>query len=34
MGTVNCLVTNILQNIFFYAQKKENQTCLQLYEGE
>ncbi len=26
MATVNCLVTKILQNIFFNAQKKK-QTC-------
>ncbi len=35
MVTVNCLVTNILQNIFFcFQQKKETQTGLEQVEGE
>ncbi len=35
MATVNCLVTNILQNIFFCAQqKREKHTYLKQLEGE
>ncbi len=35
MGTVNCLYTNILQNILFCVQqKKENHTGLEQEEGE
>ncbi len=34
MATVNCLVTNILQNIFCVQQKKETQTGLEQLQGE
>jgi len=35
MATVNCLVTDILQNIFFLVQqKKEKHTGLEQHEGE
>ncbi len=35
MGTVNSLVTNIIQNIFCCVQqKKEPHTGLEGYEGE
>ncbi len=35
MATINCLVTKILQNIFFCAQqKKESHTGLQQLEAE
>ncbi len=35
MGTINCLITSILQNIFFYDQhKKETYTGLERHEGE
>ncbi len=35
MATVNCLVTSILQNIFFCVQqKKETHTGLGQLEGE
>ncbi len=35
MGTINCLVTLILQNIFFYVQQnKEIHRCLEHLEGE
>ncbi len=35
MGTNNCLVTHILQNIFFCVQqKKEMHTGLEQLEGE
>jgi len=35
MATVNCLVTNILQNIFFCVQQnKETHTGLLKLEGE
>ncbi len=35
MGTINCLITNILQNILFYLQqKKETHTGLERHEGE
>jgi len=35
MGSINCLVTDILQNIFFCVQqKKENHTGLKQLEGE
>ncbi len=35
MGTINCLITSILQNIFFYDQhKKETHTGLEKHEGE
>ncbi len=35
MGTINCLITSILQNIFFYVQhKKETHTGLERNEGE
>ncbi len=34
MATINCLVTNILQNIFFCVQQlKENYTGLEQPEG-
>jgi len=34
MGYINCLVTNILQNIFCVQQKKEIHTGLDQLEGE
>ncbi len=35
VGTINCLITSILQNIFFYVQhKKETHTGLEWHEGE
>jgi len=35
MGSINCLVTNILQNIFLCVQqKKEMNTGLKQLEGE
>jgi len=35
MGSINCLVTNGLQNIFFCVQqKKETHTGLEQLEGE
>jgi len=35
MGSIECLVTNILQNIFFCVQqKKETHTGLKQLEGE
>jgi len=35
MGGVNCLVTNILQNILFCVQqKKETRTGLEQHKGE
>ncbi len=35
MATVNCLITNILQNIFFCAlQKKDIHIDLEQLEGE
>jgi len=35
MGAIKCLVTNILQNIFFSVQqKKETHTGLERHEGE
>ncbi len=35
MATINCLVTNILQNTFFcIQQKKETHTCMERVEGE
>ncbi len=34
MATVNCLVINILQNIFCVQQKKETQTGLEQLQGE
>jgi len=35
MGSINCLVTDILQNIFFCVQqKKEIHTGLKQVEGE
>ncbi len=35
MATVNCLVTNILQNTFFCVQQlKETHTDFGLHEGE
>ncbi len=35
MATVSCLVTNILQNVFFCAQqKKYTHTGLEQLEGE
>ncbi len=35
MGTTNCLITSILQNIFFCVQhKKETHGGLGLLEGE
>ncbi len=34
MGSSNCLVINILQNIFFYVQqKKETHTGLEQHKG-
>ncbi len=35
MGTNNCLITSILQNILFYVQhKKETHTGLEQHEHE
>ncbi len=35
MGTSNCLITNILQNIFFCVQqKKETHTRSEQIEGD
>ncbi len=35
METINCLITSILQNIFFYVQhKKETPTVLKRHEVE
>ncbi len=35
MVTINCLIISILQNIFFYVQrKKETHTGLERNEGE
>jgi len=35
MNIINCLVTNIFQNIFFYVQQqKEIHTGLEQLEGE
>ncbi len=35
MATDNCLIKNILQNILFYVQQKnETHTSLELLEGE
>ncbi len=35
MGTVNCLITSILQNILIYVEhKKESHTGLERHEGE
>ncbi len=34
MASVNCLVTNILQNIFYVQQLKEIHTGLEQLEGE
>jgi len=34
MGTNNCLLTNILQNIFCVQQNKEIHTGLEQLEGE
>jgi len=35
MGSINCLVTNILQNIFICVQqKKEIHTGVEQHEGE
>ncbi len=34
MGTISCLVTNILKNIFHFQQKKETHTGLEQLEGE
>ncbi len=35
MGTISCLVTNILQNIYFHSQqKKETHTGLEQHDGE
>ncbi len=35
MATINCLITNILQNIFFFVQQnKETHTGLEQVEGE
>ncbi len=34
MGTINCLITSILQNIFFYVRhKKDTHTGLEQHEG-
>ncbi len=34
MATSNCLVSNILQNIFYCVQKKESHKGLEQHEGE
>jgi len=34
MGSINCLVTGILQNIFFSVQQKEIHTGLEQLEDE
>jgi len=35
MGTINCLITSILQSILFYVQnKKETHTGLERHEGK
>ncbi len=34
MGTINCLITSILQNIFYVQQQKETHAGLEQHEGE
>ncbi len=34
MGTINCLITSILQNIFYVQHKKETHRGLEWHEGE